>query len=603
MPQIKVSDYIANFIAALGVKHVFVLSGGGNLHLIDSIAAHPDLDYVCTHHEQSAAMAAEAYARVTENIGVCIVTFGPAATNTLTGVAGAWLDSIPVLYISGQARSEHTIGDSGLRQLGVQEINIIDMVKPITKYAHFVDDPLSIRCVLEKAIRLATTGRPGPVFLDIPLDVLGSYVEEEEMPSYQYQYQRPRQSQDNGALSHAVMELMKLLHQADRPLIFAGHGVQLAKARGAFQSLVEHLDVPIVTTMHGHDLLPTSHPLLIGRPGVFGDRAGNFAIQNADLLISIGARHHLWNIGYDTASFARNAKKVVVDIDPEELAKKTVVPDLAIESDARAFIEELDHQVRAVQLPNVSLWLDRCQTWKTRYPVVLNSYRDEKDYVNSYYFTSVLSNLLRDDEIIFTGVGTAFTGTLQSIVLKANQRLHCNVGCAAMGYDLPAAIGACFAANRKRIVLITGDGGMMLNLQELQTIRHHRLPIKIFLLNNRGYLAIRNSQNAFFAGRHAAIDKETGVSFPDFGSVAFAFDIGYQRIDNHDDMARQIAGVLSTPWPVICDVNMNPSQSLLPKSGSEKQPDGTITTRPLEDMFPLLDRTEFNANMYPRHEY
>jgi acetolactate synthase-1/2/3 large subunit len=588
MAKIKVADYIVRFIAEQGVKHVFLVTGGGNLPMVDAIRARKDLQYVATHHEQAAAMAAEAYARVNENLGVCCVTFGPGATNTLTGVAGAWLDSIPVLFISGQVKREH-MATGDLRQLGVQEVNIIDMVKPITKYAAVVSDPNEVVRHLTMAVSVARMRRPGPVFLDIPSDVQNSYIED-TLPTYGVAG-APMKEWDR-------LEVLALLSQSKRPLIFAGHGITLAKARKEFRELVDKFGIPVVTSMLGHDLLPTAHSLYIGRPGVFGDRAGNLAVQNADLILSIGVRHGLWNIGYDTKAFGKHAKKIVVDIDAAELDKPTYVPDLAIQEHAGIFIERLlEVQVGA---PTSALWQwgQECRRWKQAYPVNLPEYADQTDYVNSYHFTTVLSHKLANDEIIFTGVGTSFTGTLQSIRIKGDQRFHCNVGCAAMGYDLPAAIGASFAADKKRIVLLTGDGGIMMNLQELQTIAHHNLPIKIFLLNNAGYLAIKNTQNAFYGGRLAAVDEDTGLSFPDFSKVATAFGIRYSRIANHqDDMEAKIQEALDYDGPTFVDLTMSPSQPLWPKMQIDTKEDGSVAARGLEDMAPLLTRAEFSFNM------
>lgn len=596
MAKIKISDFIASFIVSLGVKEVFLISGGGDLHILDSIAKNKKLHYICNHHEQACAMAAEAYARVSENIGVCVVTFGPAATNTVTGVAGAWFDSIPVLYISGQVARHFMVYRDDLRQLGVQEANIITIVKSITKYAQVVTDPIKIKYHLKKAVYLAKSGRPGPVFLDIPSDVQVAEIDEKDLVDFNPVAENLIQKINTG-LVNKIKKVVRLIEKAKRPVIFAGHGIRLAKARKEFEALIEKLNIPVLTTMSANDLMVTDNPLFIGRPGVFGDRAGNFAIQNADLLISIGARHHLWNIGYNVESFAKNAKKVVVDIDEVELEKRTVVPDIPIKADAKDFILELNKQIKDIILPDISQWAGQCFGWKIKYPVILPEYKKEKKYVNSYYFTEILSSLLKGGETIVTGVGTSFTGTLQSIKIKKGQRFHCNVGCASMGYDLPAAIGACFASNKKAIILLTGDGSIMFNLQELQTIYHHKLPIKIFLFNNSGYLAIKNSQNSFFHGKFAAVDSKSGISFPNFKKVAQAFNISYERIRNHNGIMGKISKVLSYKGPIICDINMSPLQPLIPKVYSEKKPDGSMVSRPLEDMFPFLTRDEFKKNM------
>ena len=585
MAKIKVSDYISRFIAGLGVRHVFIVSGGGNTHLIDSIAADPNLTYVCNHHEQASAMAAEGYARANENIGVCVVTFGPAATNTLTGVAGAWLDSIPTLFISGQTQRKY-IAKKPLRQLGVQEINIIDMASPIPKWAYTIDKPEDIRWVLERAAWEAKSGRPGPVFLDIPSDVQGSLVEEDSLKGFDAK---------TGAqieLTFLTESVMKCLSAAKKPLLFVGHGIRLAKARKELALLINLLQIPVVTSMSAHDLIESDHPLYAGRPGLFGDRAGNLAVQNADLILSIGVRHQIWNIGYDTHDFGRNAKKIVVDIDHAELDKETYRPDLAICADAKAFVLSI-----LSSFPNVSFsrpdWIKRCASWRFAHPVISKVY-PASNYVNSYHFTGILSSLLKNDEIIMTGVGSAFTGTLQSLDIKRDQRLHCNVGCASMGWDLPAAIGASFASG-KRVVLLTGDGGIMMNIQELQTIAHHKLPIKIFLFNNAGYLAIKNTQNSQFGGRLNAVDEKTGVSLPDFEKVATAFGIHYVKIsDNGVSLGLLIDQVLSYDGPVFCDISMDPNQPLIPRLDSEII-NGKIVAKPLDQMFPRLTSEETSS--------
>lgn len=593
--KIKVSDLIVDYISSLGVKHVFLLPGGANMHIVNSIANSSKLKYVCNHHEQACAMAAESYGRVGGNIGVCVTTVGPAATNTLTGIMGAWTDSIATLYICGQVKRDNMITGTHLRQLGVQEINIADIARPITKYSEVVLSAADIKYHLQKALYLAKNGRPGPVLLDIPSDIQAMEVEESELREFNAKNEGFALIDDSN-LPSQVSTLVTWIKQARRPVIFAGKGIHLAKAEKEFMQLAEKLQIPVLTSMSAHDLIPSDSPLFIGRPGVFGDRAGNFAIQNADLLISIGARHHLWNIGYTYTAFARGAKKVVIDIDVEELKKKTVIPDLAINADAKVFIEEMHKQVSPVSKPNE--WIECCQKWKGKYPVVLSEYKNEKDYVNSYYFTKVLADTLEEGDIIMTGVGTSFTCTLQSFKIKKGQRLYSSIGCASMGYDLPSAIGAWFATGKKRIILITGEGSIMLNIQELQTISHYKIPIKIFLLNNNGYLAIKNTQNSFFSGNLAAVGPTSGVSFPSFAKVADTFGLSYVKLENNNEIEEKIFETLNCEGPVICDINMSPTQPLFPKVYSEKLADGTMVSKPLEDMYPFLDRQEFLNNMF-----
>lgn len=594
MAKIKVADLIADHIASLGVRHVFLIPGGGNVGMIDSVSKHPKLTYVVNHHEQASAMAAESYGRIGGNIGVCMTTVGPAATNSLTGIMGAWTDSVPVLYLCGQVKRE-VIRDGALRQLGVQEINIADIARPITKYSELILEPKDIKYHLEKAVFLAKSGRPGPVLLDIPSDIQATEIDESELRTFDPDAEGLVVNSDS-ELSAQVTTLIEWLKDAKRPLILVGNGVRVAGAQQDFLDLVEKLQVPVVTSMSAHDLIPSDHPLVVGRPGVFGDRAGNFAVQNADLLISIGARHHLWNIGYNYQAFAHNAKKVVVDIDPAELRKKTVVPDLPINSDAKVFIREF--LTRAAPVDDIQAWRERTASWKKKYPVVLTEYEEEKNYVNSYVFTSKLSELLEEGDLILTGVGTAFTGTRQAFKVKKGQRLSSSIGCASMGYDLPSAIGAWFATGKDRLILLTGEGSIMMNLQELQTILHYKIPVKIFLLNNNGYLAIKNTQNSFFQGNLVAVDEDSGVSFPPFEKIAGAFSIPYLLMRNHEEMEEKIKATLAKDGPVLCEIKMSPTQPLFPKVYSEKLPDGVMISKPLEDMYPFLEREEFMSNMF-----
>lgn len=593
----KLSDFIFSYIKDLGVKDIFMISGGGSMHLVDSVGKMEGLNYICNHHEQASAMAAEAYARVTGKFGVCSVTTGPGGTNTITGVLGAWQDSVPVLFISGQVKRDNMTGNSNVRELGVQEVDIVSIVKSITKYAVTVEDPKMIKYHLEKAIFLAMHGRKGPVWLDIPLDVQSSIIDEKQLEGYIHETDKYFESTD-ADISKEIKKVVELIKKAKRPVILAGHGIELSGSRDVFLEIATLLGIPVVTTMSATDIIYTDHKLFVGRPGIFGDRSGNFSVQNSDLLISIGARMHLWTIGYDYKTFAREATKIVVDIDKHELKKHTIQPDLAICSDAKNFLLELKKEIINRKLPNFYNWVEVCNRWKKKYPVVLPEYEVERDYVNSYYFTKVLSDLMKDDETIFTGNGTAFTGTIQSIHIKKGQRFHCNVGCASMGYGLPASIGACIAKNKKRIVLITGDGSIMMNLQELQTIRHHNLPIKIFLLNNEGYLAIKNTQDSFFGKPFVATNKESGVSFPDFKRIAKAFDLQHRNIINHDSIEIKIKEVLDMEGPVLCEIHMSPDQKLYPKVTSEKKDDGRLISKPLEDMYPFLEREEFKSNMF-----
>ncbi len=595
--MVKVSDYIVKLIANAGVKHVFMVTGGGMMHLADSVGKCKELEYICNHHEQACAIAAEGYARISENIGVVMVTSGPGGTNTLTGILGQWLDSIPALDPACQVRNDMTAFCTvlRLRHLGDQEANIVEIVRSITKYAVMVTEPKSIRYHLEKAFYLARSGRPGPVWLDVPLNVQAALIDEADLPAYD-----PREDEiafNPDAISRAVASTLERMQRAERPVLLGGNGIRLAGAVDVFHRVIELLNVPVQTAMGANDLLHSGHPLFVGRPSVTGDRSSNFVVQNCDLLLAIGARLGVRTISYSFDAFARAAYKIVVDVDPYELQKPTVRPDMPVHCDAKVWLEEMARQLTANPMPPKSDWLDWCITRRRRYPSVLPEYREQKDFVNSFYFVEVLSEVMSPDDVIVLGDGTANTCTFQAIELKKGQRLFTNSGCAAMGYDLPAAIGACFANGRRRVICITGDGSIQLNLQELQTIAFHRLPIKIFLLSNDGYLSIRSTQEAYFSGHYVGSGSSSGVGIPDMVKIAEAYGLATERISDHSCMRDKIQRVLDLPGPVLCDIQMSPLQTLYPKVASEQRPDGTMVSKPLEDMFPFLEREEFMENM------
>lgn len=595
--MIKVSDYLAKRVRDMGVTHVFMISGGGAMHLNDSFGKCPGLDYVCNHHEQACAMAVEGYSRISGNIGVAVVTSGPGGTNTITGVLGEWLDSIPALFISGQIKYTTTVESTGLplRQLGDQEANIVDIVKSITKYAVMVRDPKTIRYHFEKAVYLAKHGRPGPVWLDIPLDVQSAKVEEDELVGYDPEENVLRFAPSVVATYAAT--IISKIRASRRPVFLAGNGIRLGGAMGSFYDVIERLNIPVQTAMGANDLIHSTHRLFSGRPSVTGDRSSNFIIQNSDLLLAIGARLGVRTVSYSYKAFARAAYKIVVDIDDGELKKPTIFPDLAVHCDAKLLLEEMARQLESNPIPPKSEWLEWCKERRKRYPSVISEYRQQRQYVNSYYFVERLSQAMIEGDVIVLGDGTANTCTFQAVTLKPKQRLFTNSGCASMGYDLPAAIGACFAHKKGRVVCIAGDGSIHMNIQELQTIVHHRLPIKIFVLNNNGYLAIRTTQDAYFPGKYVAADPSSGVTLPDFTKVAPAYGIPAIRINNHTELEEGIRQTLDADGPRLCEIMMSPTQTLYPKLASEIRPDGTMVSKPLEDMFPFLDRAEFHANM------
>lgn len=597
--MIKLSDYIAEKLRDdYGVKYIFMITGGGSMHLNDSFGKTPRLTYICNHHEQATTIAAECYARITNNIGVCNVTTGPGGTNTFTGLIGAWLDSIPMLIISGQIKREWSVysyPQVKLRQIGIQEINIVDMAKPVTKYAKIVMDPYDIRYELEKAIYIAKSGRPGPVWLDIPLDVQSAKIDVDKLRGFDPKELEERV--DMQLLKKQASETIRRLKRAKRPMIVAGFGIRLGNAVDLFYKLANKLKIPIVTSLSAHDLMWEKHPLYGGRFGLYGTRGGNFAVQNSDVLLVLGCRMNIWEIGYEYKTFAREAVKIMVDIDKKELKKPTFKPDIPINTDVKFFLEEMLDQLNRQKLPSYSLWLNKTKYWHKKYPNILPEYKKEKNYVNYYYFIGELSKVLKNDDIIATGNGTAFTGTCQTIQLKKGQRLCINIGCAAMGWDLPASIGAYFARKKKRIILITGDGSIQFNLQELETIVYHKIPLKIFLINNNGYVAIRATQSGFFK-RLFGTDKDHGVGLPDMQKIAKAYGIPAIKIKNQRDLKTKLNKVINSKGPIICEIMVPPDMPLIPRTKTIVKPDGTLVSKPLEDMYPFLPREEFLKNMY-----
>lgn len=596
----KLSDYVFSFLADKGVTQAFMLPGGGAMHLVDSLGQNPDMQYLCPRHEQTAAMAAEGYYRAGGKTAAVVVTTGPGGTNTLTGVIGQWLDSIPCIYISGQLKREMLITacpDLKLRQLGDQEINIVDIVRPVTKYAVTVMCPEKIKYHLEKALYLATHGRPGPVWVDIPLDVQASMIDTSRLEEYSEAEDVVRF--DGDLLRKQVAELLMRLKRAERPVLFVGNGIRIAGAQTRFLKLVDRLGVPVLTGISGNDLIWSDHRLSFGRPGICGDRIGNMVVQNSDYLLSIGTRLGTRQIGYDSANFARAAYRAVVDIDEAELRKPTLFPHMRVHADAGAFIDEMLAQTRDRPLPERSEWLAWCRRLKEELPSALKDNPSTDGYVNSYEFADALFKCLEEGSLVVTGNGTAYTGTFQIMPIKKGVRVFANQGCASMGYDLPAAIGACVARNRQSVICITGDGSIQMNLQELGTIAFHNLPIKIFVLNNRGYLAQRITQDTYFESRYTGSDHKDGVDYPNIPAVAQAF--GLKTVTLHDEQQTELSTalgqILDMPGPVLCEICMDPRQTLYPKLSSDVQADGRLVSKPLEDMYPFLPRDQFRSSM------
>lgn len=593
--KIKVADYLAERLATVhGIKQVFMVTGGGAMHLNDSLSKVPGLDYFCCHHEQACAIAAEGYARACGRPALVNVTSGPGGTNALTGVLGQWTDSVPAIYLSGQIKKETSIHSQPgvpLRQMGDQEGDIISIVKPITKFAATLWEPRDARRILDRAVHLAISGRKGPVWIDVPLDVQSALIDADALPAYD-----PAEDALPPAAAPPFPALLALLRQAQRPVLVAGHGLRIAGAVEPFRRLMGELSVPVLATFNGVDVSPTGHPAYVGRIGTLGGRAGNFALQNADLALFIGTRNNIRQVSYFWRSYARAAKKVVVDVDAAELQKHTLRPDLPICMDAKDFVEGLLKALQGAEMPDWSEWMAWCAERRQRYPAVQTP-EPAPGRLDPYRFIRRLSQLMPDDAMVVGGDGTACVAPFQVGEVREQQRYIWNSGCAAMGFDIPASIGACVGRDRRPVICLAGDGSAMLNLQELATIAFQRLPLRIFLLNNNGYISIRQTQNAYFGGRLHGVDGKSGVGFPDYRRVAEAFGLAVERIADPAEVDDKIRAVLAVEGPVLCEVMLPDDYAFTPKLSSARLPDGRMVSKPLEDLSPLLSREEFMQNM------
>lgn len=591
----RVAEYVADSLANFGVDHVFMLTGGGAMFLNHAIGTNPRIKTVFNLHEQACAMAAEGYARFTGKPGVVNVTTGPGGINALNGVFGAWTDSIPMLILSGQVKREtylRTYDLPHLRQLGDQEADIVSMVKGITKYAVTVSNPQEMRYHLEKAWHLAQSGRSGPCWLDIPIDVQSSMIDADALVGFTPPAARP----DHPELRQAVARVIERFGSCERPVILAGTGVRAANAVQIFNQVIHKLGIP-VTTAWTHDLIDSEDAVFCGRPGSIGTRPGNFAVQNSDLLLILGSRLNVRQTGYTLRSFARAAHKIWVDIDPAELDKPTLKPDLPIVADVGDFLRELDRQldVAVWDARRFAGWLAWCRERHARYPAVLPRHRRAAEKINPYHFMEKLFSELNAQDVVVCGNGAATVVTFQAAHIGLGMRLWANSGCASMGYDLPAAIGAAIAREGRRVICLAGDGSLQLNLQELQTVVSYSLPIKIFVLNNSGYLSIRSSQQAFF-GNTVGESPSSGVCLPDSVALAKAFGIPAVRLEGAD-FGTCLRDTLDSPGPVVCDVILDPDQGFEPRQSSRQLPDGRIVSAPLEDLYPFLSREELLENM------
>ena len=591
----RVADYIFKYLADQGVRHVFLVTGGGAMFLNDALGKEKRLKYVCNLHEQACAIAAEGYARVTGTPGVLSVTTGPGGTNAITGVAGAWLDSIPMLVISGQIKCETCTAfypELTLRQLGDQELNITDVVRPITKYAAIVRKPEDIRYELEKAWHLCQSGRPGPVWLDVPLDIQAAQLDESSLSGYTEEEEEHLPETSEIQLSEIVARLTK----AERPAIIAGIGVRHGKSVELLRSLAEQHEIPVLTSISGIDLIESEHPLFFGRPGILGERAGNFIMQNSDFLLVLGTRMGLRIIGYAYDKIARAAFKVMVDADAGELQKPTFKPDIPVYADAGEFLKKLLPQIPE-SYRSSSAWLQYCRRLKKQYPVVTCGHRERKDYVSTYAFAELVGNKCTDDAVVVTGNGVAYTSTFQALPVKKDMRVFANQACASMGYGLPAAIGAAFAGGGREVICLTGDGSLQMNLQELQTIKNYDLPLKLFVYNNGGYLSIKLTQRAFFNGNFVGSEAGSGIILPDLEKLAAAYGLPFARLSTNVEAEENLSDILARKGPVIIEVMTDPFEVLSPKASSKQLSDGRIVSAPLEDLAPFLPREEFLGNM------
>jgi len=581
----RVADYITNALYEAGGETAFMITGGMIMHLTDAVLQHGRQKFICCHHEQAAVMAADVYGRLTGKLGVAYVTAGPGALNTLTGVVGAYVDSAPCIIVAGQSKvSQATV--TGPRQFALQGFNTLPIFSQVTKYAVMLNDLSRVRYEVEKCIHLAKTGRVGPVWIECPIDIQAAPFDPEKAEGF-----NPNESQDASNFSAEIQHAADAIRRSRRPCILAGAGVRSAGAVALLHQFTNATGIPVMTSRLGMDLIDDSSPLFIGRPGTYGDRPANFAVQNCDLLLVIGCRLGIGLVGYDYAGFARQAVKIMVDIDERELTKPAVVPDIPIRMDAKLFLEKIEGALAPYRLDNKP-WIDKISRWRKKYPVDLPEYADETNGINSYHFTRLLSEKMKKDDVLVVDTGSCFHVHAQAFKVKFGQRHVITGGLSTMGF-MPGIIGAA-ALNRDRdVYCITGDGSLQMNIQELITISHNRLRAKLIVNNNSGYLLIRLTQKNFQESRFIGIDKNTGVGFPDLEKLAKAYGIHYIRISSLGECDTKLNELFACPGPVICDVITPPDQPLIPRVASKKMPDGSMVSMPYDDMYPFLPREEY----------
>lgn len=600
--KIKLSDYVSQFLVENNISHVFTVTGGGAMHLNDSLGHEKKLKCIYNHHEQACAIAAEAYARINNNIATVCVTTGPGGTNALTGVLGAYLDSLPMLVLSGQVRYDTTVRYTeqfteglGLRSVGDQEFDITNCVKSMCKYAVMIENPNDIRYCLEKALYLAKTGRMGPCWIDIPVNYQGCYIETDDLRKFDQSEENNKPEIENNTIEYLIEKIKK----SKRPIIYAGNGIRLSGGHAEFKKVISKLKIPIVTCWDSIDLVEDNNKLYSGRGGIMGDRAGNFAVQNADFILSIGNRLSIRQVGYNWKTWAREAFVTMVDIDKAELKKHTIHIDLPIHADAKDFLEKINKNIK--EPIEKKEWVKVCNNWKKRYPVTQEKHwKEDGEFANVYAFIKYLSSSLPENSLTVVSNGSACVVGSHNYEIKKDSRFIINSAVASMGYGLPAAIGACIANNNKKTICIEGDGSIMMNLQELQTIITNKLPINIYLINNQGYHSIRQTQNNLFKG-HSKVgigEESNDLSFPNYKKIATAFGYKYYSASSNKEMKKIIDKTLNDPSPLFCEIFVSPNQLFEPKSATKKLPDGTLLSPPLEDLYPFLDREELLENLF-----
>lgn len=586
--MIKVSDYIVDFLVKQGVKDCFMLVGGGAMHLNDSVGGHPGMKYVCCLHEQACAIAAESYARCKRDLGVAIVTTGPGVTNTVTAIGAAWIESTSLFVISGQVKRVDSLENTGVRSMGVQEMEVIPIVESITKYAVKLKDPQMVRYEMEKCVAIARQGRPGPVLLDVPLDVQGSFVEEDTLIPYNDEYKKPQIKQET------LESVKSLLENAKRPVFYGGGGVYMSNASDDFVKLAEKYNVPVLTTWNGIDIIWNDHPLYMGRPGAIGQRAANFIIQSCDLLVTFGTRLASLQTGFNYDDYARDAKMVMIDIDPAELDKAKLHPYLKVECDVKDFIEQMLKQ--EVNIPDHQSWIKACKDVVAQFPNINDEWRKADEPANSYLLVESLSKQMKAGDVYCGGrAGTCVDTIIHAFQVKKGQRVIATKGLSSMGYGLPAAIGAAVAYPGKKIVINNGDGGFVMNIQELAVVKHLNLPLKIFVLNNHGYATIVSTQTNVFKGHFVGCNSDSNLELGDIKAVAEAYGIKTYSINKNSEIEGVVAEVLNYDGPVLCDVNVSIVQPIQPRQASFKNEKGQMQSRPLEDMRPFLEKEEIDA--------